>query len=484
MRKNRENQLPLSPSWPDHRLARELESISKILDQNPSISDLVLHDLCDKVSSKNGARGMTAEQVLRCALIKQTHQFSYEKLAFHLTDSQSFRTFCRLPYRVTPSKSTLQENISRIEASTWQAVNRVLVSWADEKGLEKGRKIRVDATGVQSNIRHPLDSQLLYDSIRVVTRLLKRLNRQESLSFVDHCRGAKKRCLNIRNSRGEKRKKHYRDLLKIAGRTLGYGTRALEQAPRWQDPISQVLAEALAHNLDLMGRVIQQTQRRVILGQKVPATEKIVSIFEEHTDIIEKGSRESLFGHKLYLTVGKSSLILDAVLMNGNPADSQQVKPLLQHQCRQYGRYPRQASFDGGFASLDNLKWAKNQGVQDVAFAKKCGLKIQDMVRSSWVYKQLRRFRAGIEGCISTAKRVFGLTRCLWKGWSHFQRYVHLSVVSYNLVVLARLLDNFSLFAHFPTPSCRVRCRLNVPLRSGKELLPIAKQKRVSFRVL
>ncbi len=273
-----------------------------------------------------------------------------------------------------------------------------------------------------------------------MTRLLKRLNPSESLSFVDHSRRAKKRCLNIRNSRGEKRKKHYRDLLKIARRTLGYGTRALERATQWQDPISQVLAEGLAHHLDLMGRVIQQTQRRVILGQKVPATEKIVSIFEEHTDIIEKGARQSLFGHKLYLSVGKSSLILDAVLMNGNPADSQQVKPLLQHQCRQYGRYPRQASFDGGFASSDNLKWAKDQGVQDVAFAKKCGLKIQDMVRSSWVYKQLRRFRAGIEGCISTAKRVFGLTRCLWKGWSHFQRYVHLSVVSYNLVVLARLL--------------------------------------------
>jgi len=435
MRKNRENQLPLSPSWPDHRLARELESISKILDRNPSISDLVLHDLCDKVSSQNGARGMTAEQVLRCALIKQTHQFSYQKLAFHLADSQSFRIFCRLPYGFTPSKSTLQENISRIEASTWQALNRVLVRWADEKGLEKGRKIRVDATGVQSNIRYPLDSQLLYDSIRVVARLLKRLNPSESLSFVDHSRRAKKRCLNIRNSRGEKRKKHYRDLLKIARRTLGYGTRALEQ-----DPISPVLAEGLAHHLDLMGRVIQQTQRRVILGQKVPATEKIVSIFEEHTDIIEKGARESLFGHKLYLSVGKSSLILDAVVMKGNPADSQQLKPLLERQCDLYGRYPRQASFDGGFASSDNLKWAKKQGVKDVAFAKKCGLKIEDMVRSSWVYKQLRRFRAGIEGCISTAKRVFGLTRCLWKGGSHFQRYVHLSVLSYNLVVLARLL--------------------------------------------
>ena len=113
---------------------------------------------------------------------------------------------------------------------------------------------------------------------------------------MDHCRGAKKRCLNIRNSRGEKRKKHYRDLLKIAGRTLGYGTLALEQAPRWQDPISQVLAEALARNLDLMGRVIQQTQRRVILGQKVPATEKIVSIFEEqHRHYRKRLPREPLW---------------------------------------------------------------------------------------------------------------------------------------------------------------------------------------------
>ena len=103
MRKNRENQLPLSPSWPDHRLARELESISKILDQNPSISDLVLHDLCDKVSSKNGARGMTAEQVLRCALIKQTHQFSYEKLAFHLKTRRVFAPSAGSPMGSPPA---------------------------------------------------------------------------------------------------------------------------------------------------------------------------------------------------------------------------------------------------------------------------------------------------------------------------------------------------------------------------------------------
>ena len=129
---------------------------------------------------------------------------------------------------------------------------------------------------------------------------------------------------------------------------------------------------------------MDQTQRRVLGGEKVPASEKVVSLFEEHTDIIEKGARESIFGHKLYVTIGKSSLILDALLVQGNPADSQQVEPLLRRQCQLYGRYPRQASFDGGFASLNNLKWAKEEGVQDVAFAKKCGLTIENMVRSSW----------------------------------------------------------------------------------------------------
>ncbi len=441
MRKNRENQLPLSPSWPDHRLARELEVISKILDENPSISDLVLQDLCDKVSSKNGARGMTGDQVLRCAVIKQTHQFSYEKLEFHLKDSQSFRNFCRLPWDYTPTRSTLQLNISRIQASTWQKINRVLLGWARKEHLEPGRKIRVDATAVESDIHYPTDSRLLYDSIRTVTRCLRQLkNRQKEVSFTDHSRRAKRRLRNIRNSRGVNRKNYYRDLLKVARKTCGYGQRTLEQSNFWSDPLSHILAGQLAHWLDLMKRVMDQTERRVIRGEKVPAAEKVLSIFEEHTDIIEKGERESVFGHKIYVSSGPSSLMLDCQVVQGNPADRVQVEPMLHRHFEIYGRYPRQASFDGGFASRPNLKWAQKRGVRDVVFAKKRNLQIEDMARSKWVYRELRRFRAGIEACISTLKRVFGLNRCLWKGWAHFKRYVHLSVLSYNLIVLARLV--------------------------------------------
>jgi IS5 family transposase len=439
MRKNRENQLPLAPLWPDHRLGDELQMISRILDENPQILSLVLQDLSDKSDPCNGAPGLSAEQVLRCAVLKHWHGLSYHKLAFHLGDSMSFRVFCRLPLSWSPGKSCLQENIAKIRAATWQEITRVLVAWAQSEGLEDGRKIRVDATPVPSDIRHPLDSQLLYDSVRKVTALLEKLSEVVSVSYHNHCRRAKRRVTNIRNSRGENRKRFYQDLVKVAGQTYRYGCQALQDTEGFPEPACQPIRKQLRHFLDLMRQVIDQTDRRILQGQKVPAGEKVVSIFEEHSDILQTGGRETFFGHKVFLTCGKTSLILDCLVTQGNPADQGMVQTMLERQQQLYGRYPRQASFDGGFATEPNLRWAKQHGVQDVAFAKKGRLKVADMVRSSWVYRQLRRFRAGIEGCISMLKRVFGAGRCTWKGWEHFQQYVQLSVLSYDLLVLARL---------------------------------------------
>ena len=159
MRRIRRSQLPLSCLWPDHRLAQELKAVSKILEDNPSILDLVLQELCNTGSSGQGAPGLSAEQVLRSAILKYWHQLSYAKLAFLLSDSQSFRRFARLPWHGSPSASCLQEHISRIQASTWGQDNRLLVGWADRQGLERGRKIRADATAVESHIPYPTDSQ-------------------------------------------------------------------------------------------------------------------------------------------------------------------------------------------------------------------------------------------------------------------------------------------------------------------------------------
>ena len=189
----------------------------------------------------------------------------------------------------------------------------------------------------------------------------------------------------------------------------------------------------------MITRVIDQTQRRVFQGECVPADEKIFSLFEPHTDIIIKGARDIQYGHKLNLSSGKSGLILDVVVEKGNPADAERLVPMLERHISQYGCAPKQLAVDGGYASKENLEQAKGWGVEDVAFHKKRGLRIEEMVRSTWVYRQLRNFRAGIEAGISCLKRAYGLSRCTWKGLVHFKAFVWSSVVAHNLALLARL---------------------------------------------
>ena len=155
----------------------------------------------------------------------------------------------------------------------------------------------------------------------------------------------------------------------------------------------------VAHYAPLIRQVIEQTQRRVFQGEKVPATEKIFSLFEEHTDIIVKGSRDIQYGHKLNLSTGRSGLILDVVIEAGNPADSDRLLPMLNRHIDNYGKAPRQMAADGGYASTENLREAKALEVKDVVFHKKRGLKVEAMAKSPWVYRKLRNFRAGIGRC-------------------------------------------------------------------------------------
>ena len=450
MRKKDRKQMPLMITGIDHPHAEELKGISDILKENPIIYEWVLQDLTrDVTHTDTGAEGMTAEQVVRAAIIKQMEGFSYEDLAFHLLDSLSYRRFCRIGFAHKGfQKSALCHNIKSISAETWEAINRILVAYGKDKGTEKGRQARIDCTVVCSNIHEPKDSNLLWDCVRVITRMLLQLNVESnefSLTFSDHSKRAKKRMLAIMNGNNERvRKKHYRDLLKVTQDTVSYAQDAvhiLSQFP-FKDLAQSILVKKrvndLKQALKLTEKVIEQTTRRVINGEKVPANEKIFSIFEPHTDIIIKDRRDTYYGHKICLSGGPSNLITDCLIVEGNPADSTLTTEMLDRQERVYGHYPLKVALDGGFASKDNLKAAKKRGIKDVCFAKKRGLKEEDMCRSKRVYKRLRRFRAGIEAGISWLKRCFGLWTCTWKSFRSFKSYVWASIVSANLLVLAR----------------------------------------------
>ena len=203
--------------------------------------------------------------------------------------------------------------------------------------------------------------------------------------------------------------------------------------------IAVALAGPVDHYLPLIARVLDQSERRVLRGQAVPAGEKLVSLFEPHADIIVKGARDVQYGHKLNLVTGKSGLILDIVIETGNPADAERFLPMLDRHLARCGTPPRQMAADGGYASRDNLEQAKARGVNDIAFHKKRGIDVADMTKSAWVYRKLRNFRAGIEAGISCFKRAYGGGRCTWRGLDHFKAYVWSAVVAHNLVLFARL---------------------------------------------
>ena len=444
MRKKRTAQVSIYEQFSDHALGQELRTMSEWLDAHRAVLTRVFNDLRRVDVKATGRRGLSAESVLRCAILKQHRQLSYEELAFYLRDSASFQAFARLPPNEWPKKSALQRVISAIKASTWEHIQRALMDTAAQTRIEPAQRIRIDSTVTDSAIHAPSDSHLLLDGVRVLVRLLKQareLPGAPELHFVNHHRVAKKRAKALWYTRGAaKRQPLYRDLLAATRATLKSIDTVREQlmSSAVYSVERMAWSEQARHYETLVLQVIAQTERRVFKGEKVPASDKCVSLFEPHTDIIVKGRREVQYGHKLNLVSGRSGLILDVVIESGNPVDSQRFMAMLERHQTHYGVMPRQVAADGGYASIDNLNDAKSAGVVDVAFQKRRGLAIADMVKSRWVYRRLCNFRAGIESGISCLKRAYGLARCTWKGLAHFEAYVWSSVVAYNLSLLAR----------------------------------------------
>jgi transposase, IS5 family len=292
MRQERTVQATLFEVFAQHEIGCELKAMSRWLDGQRALISLVADDLRRQEVRQTGRRGLPAESVLRCALLKQQRQLCYEELAFHLEDSASFRAVARLPLAWSPKKSMLHHTIAAIRAETWEAVNQALLASAQKDRLESGAMMRLDSTVTAALMREPSDSALLWDAVRVMTRLL---DRGEALAATPAIRGrdrrrlAKKRARAIEYSRGpNKTRQLYRDLITAAQASRAelqamakeLGAIAETAVARWRAEVD--------HYLPLIARVIVQTQRRVFDGQTVPAGDKLISLFEPHADIIVK----------------------------------------------------------------------------------------------------------------------------------------------------------------------------------------------------
>jgi len=413
------------------------------LDTHLDILSLVQKDLVNKSCKPVGRLGLSVENVFRCLLLRQIFGFSYEQLAFHLSDSMSYRTFVRLPSHLSPKKSCLQATIRRIKPATLERIHRDLLSKWLEQGHLSIDQLRIDSTVVSSHIAPPSDSQLLNAGVRVLSRCLAKSRDKTGikLRFTDQRKASKSLAFQIFNAKKAVKNVLYRDLLKLVRVVLKQVERSLLQV-RADGALSSSQHKwihEVTHYRDLLLKVVDQTERRVIHQERVPSLEKIVSLFEAHTDIIIKGFRDVQYGHKINLSSEGKGFITSLLIEEGNPADSDRFLPVLKKHQENLGCLPASVVGDGGYASKHNVTEGRALGIQHVVFHKRTGISYLAMGVKQKTFKRLRNFRAGIEGNISELKRSYGASKAKWKGHEGFKAFVWSSVIAYNLMRLARL---------------------------------------------
>src|SRR5215467_548653 len=282
MRQERTVQATIFEVFAGHQIACELKAISDWLDGQRALLSFVANDPRREGLRPTGRRGLPAETVLRCAVLKQQRQLSYEELAFHLEDSASFRAFARLPLAWSPKKSVLHRTISAIRPETWETVNRALVASAKQDKLEAGAMVRIDSTVTAALMHAPSDSALLWDAVHVMSRLLRQAAELPGASAI-RWHDRRRIATDIQYSRSkDDRRRLYRKLIAATDATRAALQRAADRLTGLVGMAAEHWRAQVDHYLPLIARVLDQSQRRVLHGQAVPAREKLVSLFEPH----------------------------------------------------------------------------------------------------------------------------------------------------------------------------------------------------------
>jgi IS5 family transposase len=371
-----------------------------------------------------------------------------------VADSLVLRQFCRVYLQAAPDQSTLCRWANLIQPQTLQAFNQRIINLAIDNKLTRGRKLRMDGTVVETTIHHPSDSRLLADSVRVLGRSLTRakalLGSGTELSkevFRNRQRSAKRAARQIAklSRRGrEQLKPYYQRLVQTTKATVRQAERVLTELQNQAADAADKLIESMHTFLPRAQQVLDQTVRRVFCGENVPPADKLVSIFEPHTDIIRRGkpNKDTEFGHKVWLGEVEGGFIAQYDVLAGNPTDDGQWQPTLDKHIQLFGRPPRQASADRGVHSADNEVYATQLGVKRVILPKpgrKSELR-RKHERQRWFWRG-RRFHAGVEGRISVIKRKHGLDRCRNRGQDGFERWVGWGVIANNLTAMGKGLS-------------------------------------------
>lgn len=439
-----------------HPMDPVLAEIDQLLEDD-ELYQLIRNDLARRFpqTELTGRNSTPVEVILRMLAVKRLYGLSYAQCEYQVRDSLVLRKFCRVYFRTVPDDTTLIRWAGLIQPETLEQFNRRLTYLATQLKVTKGRKLRTDGTVVETNIHHPSDSSLLADSVRVLGRTLSRAKQVLSgnsplapAAFRNRLRSVRRLARQVGEAMrkgGETAKTEglvaYQKLVKATQATIAQVQQVLPVLQEQTAPEAERLAETLETFLPRAEQVVSQAIRRVFQGEKVPAQEKIVSIFEAHTAIIRrnKARKPTEYGHKVWLDEVDGGLVTRWQVLEGNPNDEQQWLPSLEQHIQCFGKPPQQMSADRGVHSPENERVAQEKGVKRVILpqpGKKSAAR-KRYEKQRWFVRG-RKWHAGVEGRISVLKRRNELDRCRDHGTTGFEKWVGWGVIAGNLLVIGR----------------------------------------------
>lgn len=419
-------------------------TISQLLDKNPEILDLVHRDL--QKLSQGGRDGrqadFTSENILRALIVQDMEGLPFREAVIRMGGDGFLQDFLRTRKKAVMDFTFLNKCSLAIRPETWKRVNERLGGYGVQQGVVNPKVIRTDTTVMESNIHYPTDASLLWDSWRVAARLLKRARKisRESVPHRFHLRKIKKLYLNITRyskSKSEKRQQQVRVWFRtLIARGDWIVTIATEFCRQFRSAANVELAAValeLRSFLAAMQQVLDVARRVQVQGESVPASEKVFSIFEPHTELIKRGRREKPveFGHKVLLCQTAEKFITDYEVYEHQEADNVLTEEVIQRHRKLFGERPEVLAADKGFCPEKSKFEELAKLVGNLAIPRR----LQDFMDK--VLAHCQAFRAGIEGTISGLKRAFRWFRCFFRGFKGFARNVGLGVFCHNLIVLA-----------------------------------------------
>lgn len=441
------------------RMAARIDPVLKELDQ--LLDDDVLYQQVRADFGKrrrhtlvHGRHSTPVEVLLRLLILKHLSQWSYQETEEQVDQNLILRWFCRVYWGPVPEDTTLIRWANILQPTTLHDLNDRVVALAKQAKVTQGRKLRLDATCVQTDIHHPTDSGLLVDSVRVLSRLVKQAKGflQGQVSQVEQlCRSrlrtARRTAQTLHRQlrrKGEEKeaeqKKLYQKLVETTEQMVQQARKVVSALNNERQKPARRLVEQAEQVLPLVERVITQTRRRVLENKKMAAGEKVLSLFEPHTRAIprHKGGALVEFGRQVMLDEVEGGIVTRYEILE-HPTEHGQATLAVAHHQEVFARPPNLVAGDRGVHSADTEEKLKAVGVKRVAIPMVSRpSEARLALERTRAFRRGYRWRAGIEGRIASLRRDYGWSKSRYHGIDGMERWLGLGVMVSNLRHIAQ----------------------------------------------